>query len=197
MSILATQEMPTEKLFPLQQSKSLVSYSSLLCFWFSTSFWSQNTKWPDHDLCQCVLEPTLSALTGSGQVNLAQLEALEMRREAGASGRLHGDWENEIEISVAPRFVSHARSLDNMVEGQNAHFEAKIEPLGDPTLHVEWFKDGRPVTLGHRFRPLHDFGYVAMDILDLISEDSGTYTIRATNNVGTVEETVSLRCKSK
>ena len=120
-----------------------------------------------------------------------------MRRKAGASGRLHGDWENEIEISVAPRFVSHARSLDNMVEGQNAHFEAKIEPLGDPTLHVEWFKDGRPVTLGHRFRPLHDFGYVAMDILDLISDDSGTYTIRATNNIGTVEETVSLRCKSK
>ena len=120
-----------------------------------------------------------------------------MRRKAGASGRLHGDRENEIEISVAPRFVSHARSLDNMVEGQNAHFEAKIEPLGDPTLHVEWFKDGRPVTLGHRFRPLHDFGYVAMDILDLISDDSGTYTIRATNNVGTVEETVSLRCKSK
>ena len=66
-------------------------------------------------------------MTGSGQVNLAQLEALEMRRKAGASGRLHGDWEKEIEISVAPRFVSHARSLDNMVEGQNAHFEAKID----------------------------------------------------------------------
>ena len=77
------------------------------------------------------------------------------------------------------------------------HFEAKIEPLADPNLHIEWFKDGRPVTIGHRFRPIHDFGYVAMDIVGLITEDSGTYTIRATNNVGSCEATATLRCKSK
>ena len=164
----------------------------LFCFLFR--FFPSNNGWPNYDLCQYVPEPTLSAMTDSGQTNLAQLEALEMRRKAGT--RLH-DWEEETEASVAPRFVSNARSLDNMVEGMVGHFEAKIEPLGDPNLHVEWFKDGRPVTLGHRFRPIHDFGYLAMDILDLISEDSGTYTIRATNNVGSIEQTVSLRCQSK
>ena len=133
-------------------------------------------------------------MTGSGQANLAQLQALEMRRKA-ATG-LH-DWEDETEASVAPRFVSQARSLENMVEGQNAHFEAKIEPLGDPNLHVEWFKDGRPVTLGHRFRPIHDFGYVALDIIDTISEDSGLYTCRATNLMGSCEIQAQLTCQSK
>ena len=73
----------------------------------------------------------------------------------------------------------------------------RLNPLATQTFMLSGKKDGRPVTLGHRFRPLHDFGYVAMDILDLISEDSGTYTIRATNNVGTIEHMVSLRCKSK
>ena len=105
--------------------------------------------------------------------------------------------EEERDPFVAPRFLTKPRSLAGLHEGQNAHFEAKLEPLADPHLRVEWFKDGRPVTVGHRFRPIHDFGYVALDIVGLISEDSGTYTCRATNNVGTVECTAALTCKSK
>ena len=106
-------------------------------------------------------------------------------------------WEEEVEPCLPPRFVTTPRSLDGLVEGHNAHFEAKLEPIADPNLHVEWFKDGRPITVGHRFRPIHDFGYVALDIVGLISEDSGTYTCRATNNAGTCEAQVTLRCKSK
>ena len=26
-----------------------------------------------------------------------------------------------------------------------AHFEAKLVPVGDPRLRVEWYKDGRPI----------------------------------------------------
>jgi len=50
---------------------------------------------------------------------------------------------------------------------------------------------------GHRFRPIHDFGYVALDIIDLIAEDSGTYTCRAVNLVGADETTCTLVCRSK
>lgn len=106
-------------------------------------------------------------------------------------------WEEDIEQFVSPHFVHKPRNLDHLVEGQNAHFEAKLEPIADPNLRVEWFKDGRSVTIGHRFRPIHDFGYVALDIVGVISEDSGTYTCRATNNVGTCECQVNLFCKSK
>lgn len=50
--------------------------------------------------------------------------------------------------------------------------------------------------LGHRFRPIHDFGYVALDVIDLIAEDSGTYTCRAVNLVGSDEVSCLLSCYS-
>ncbi|CAH1976506.1 unnamed protein product [Acanthoscelides obtectus] len=99
------------------------------------------------------------------------------------------------QVTVKPRFVSKPKNLEHMVEGKHAHFECKIEPVTDPNLKVEWFKNGRPVTVGHRFRPIHDFGYVALDIVDLIAEDSGTYTCRATNLVGADEVNCHLKCR--
>lgn len=99
------------------------------------------------------------------------------------------------QVIVKPRFVTKPKSLENMNEGQHAHFECKIEPVTDTNLKVEWFKNGRPVTVGHRFRPIHDFGYVALDVIDLIAEDSGTYTCRATNLIGSDETNCSLRCR--
>lgn len=98
-------------------------------------------------------------------------------------------------INVKPRFVIKPKDLNNLREGRQAHFECKLEPVTDPNLKVEWFKNGQPVTIGHRFRPIHDFGYVALDIVDLIAEDSGTYTCRAVNAVGSDETTCSLNCR--
>ena len=142
---------------------------------------------PDHN------QLAMSSLAYS---SMSQLEAVEQR--SAASQQHHKlAWEEDVEQFTAPHFVSLPRNQDNLVEGQNAHFEAKIEPLADPNLHIEWFLDGKPITIGHRFRPIHDFGYVAMDIVGLISEDSGTYTIRATNNVGSCEARATLKCKSK
>lgn len=97
-------------------------------------------------------------------------------------------------ITVKPRFVTKPKNLNNMREGQHAHFECKLEPVTDSNLKVEWYKNGRPVTVGHRFRPIHDFGYVALDIVDLIAEDSGTYTCRAVNAIGSDETTCTLQC---
>ncbi len=37
---------------------------------------------------------------------------------------------------------------------------------------------------GSRYRPLHDFGYVALDITHTIPEDSGVYACRAYNPLG-------------
>lgn len=99
-------------------------------------------------------------------------------------------------VKIKPRFVTRPKSLENMREGQHAHFECKLEPVTDSNLKVEWYKNGRPITVGHRFRPIHDFGYVALDIIDLIAEDSGTYTCRATNMLGMDETMCSLQCHS-
>lgn len=51
--------------------------------------------------------------------------------------------------------------------------------------------------IGHRFRPIHDFGYVALDIIDVIEEDTGTYTCRAVNLLGVDETNCHLTCRSK
>ncbi|XP_018397088.1 PREDICTED: titin [Cyphomyrmex costatus] len=99
-------------------------------------------------------------------------------------------------VTVKPKFITNPKNQENLREGQHAHFECKLEPVTDPNLKVEWFKNGRPVTIGHRFRPIHDFGYVALDVIDLIAEDSGTYTCRAINLVGSDEVLCTLTCHS-
>lgn len=52
------------------------------------------------------------------------------------------------------------------------------------------------IQTGHRFRPIHDFGYVALDIIDVIEEDTGTYTCRAVNLLGVDETSCHLTCRS-
>lgn len=99
-------------------------------------------------------------------------------------------------VHVKPRFLTKPKDLSGLREGQHAHFECKLEPVTDSNLKVEWYKNGRPVIVGHRFRPIHDFGYVALDIIDLIAEDSGTYTCRAVNLVGTDETNCTIDCRS-
>lgn len=99
-------------------------------------------------------------------------------------------------VNIHPKFKTKPKDLTNMRESQHAHFECKLEPVTDPNLKVEWFKNGQPIIVGHRFRPIHDFGYVALDIIDLIAEDSGTYTCRAVNFVGSDETHCTLMCRS-
>ncbi|KAI5701651.1 hypothetical protein M8J75_011738 [Diaphorina citri] len=98
-------------------------------------------------------------------------------------------------VNIKPRFLTKPKSIENLRERGHAHFECKLEPVTDSNLKVEWFKNGRPVTIGHRFRPIHDFGYVALDIIDTIPEDSGTYTCRAVNLVGFAEVQATLQCR--
>lgn len=99
-------------------------------------------------------------------------------------------------VAIRPRFLSKPKPQEGLREGQNAHFECKLEPVQDPNLKVEWFKNNCPVTIGSRFRPIHDFGYVALDIIGLIAEDTGVYTCRAQNAVGVDETSATLSCKS-
>ena len=127
---------------------------------------------------------------------MAQLQALEQRASRNAQHRLIDNDGLASDASESPHFLTKLRSLD-LREGKRAHFEAKLEPITDPHLQVEWLKDGQPIMVGHRFRPIHDFGYVALDIIDTISEDSGFYTCRATNLAGSCELQARLICHSK
>ena len=84
-----------------------------------------------------------------------------------------------------------------MSEGQIAHFEAQIEPIHDPDLKIEFIHNGKPIKQGSRFHTLCDFGYVALDIGQLVSEDSGEYTCRVYNKHGEATSFTSLNVSAK
>ena len=98
---------------------------------------------------------------------------------------------------VAPSFSVQLQGKTQLLEGQNAHFECRIDPYPDPTLKVEWLFNGKPLPFGNRWRASYDFGFAALDILGCYAQDSGTYTIRATNALGMAESSVNVKIASK
>jgi hypothetical protein len=132
------------------------------------------------------------------EAQLTSLEALERRAQARREAHLaDADEEEQMTERQAPHFVAVAKPHFRVAEGRRVHFEGKLEPVADPDLQVQWLHNGRPVTIGHRFRPIHDFGYVALDILDVIEEDSGVYECVATNEAGTARFSTRLECARK
>ncbi len=51
--------------------------------------------------------------------------------------------------------------------------------------------------IGSRFQTTNDFGYVALDIQYVQPEDSGTYMVHATNELGEAITTATMRVKCK
>ncbi|CAG2104737.1 unnamed protein product, partial [Medioppia subpectinata] len=96
-----------------------------------------------------------------------------------------------------PVFTKPLKNLENLREGQSAHLECRLEPINDPSMTVEWFLNGTPLKTGHRFRLTNDFGYIALDILYAYPEDTGTYMVRATNDLGEAVITCTISVTEK
>jgi titin len=101
----------------------------------------------------------------------------------------------EKEKQRPPKFKKPLVSQLNLVETQPAHFETFLVPIGDPDMQIEWYKNGELLRAGHRFKPVHDFGHVALDILYTYPEDDGIYMCKAINKYGTDMVNAELRCK--
>ena len=65
------------------------------------------------------------------------------------------------EAVTAPVFKTN---LKDIVAKENgfAHFEARLEPIGDPTLKVEWLKDGRPMEASKYFVYIHTHNFLSL-----------------------------------
>lgn len=87
----------------------------------------------------------------------------------------------------APRFIDRLPEVVHVKERELVHLEARLLPIGDASMTVEWTIDGKPFTTGSRFRTISDFGYVVLEILEAYGRDSGEYVCRATNQFGTKE----------
>lgn len=49
----------------------------------------------------------------------------------------------------------------------------------------------------NRTQTYHDFGYIALDILSVRAEDSGTYTVVARNALGEAQAAAAMTVESK
>lgn len=103
----------------------------------------------------------------------------------------------EEKTSQKPHFIRPLQDLGELQEGRNAHFEAQLNPVSDPTMKVEWYKDGRPITASSRITTIFNFGYVSLNIMHLRAEDAGTYTVRAVNHLGEAISNASISVFSK
>jgi len=124
-------------------------------------------------------------------------EALEKLRYLEDSSKYSKSSTEETIITTAPRFTVQLSGLTQLWEGQSAHVECRLEPYPDPSMKVEWFHNGSPLNIGHRFRTMYDFGFCAMDILSAVAEDSGTYEVRATNRIGTATSSITIEIKAR
>jgi titin len=134
---------------------------------------------------------------GKGGVYLDSLQpdSLARIRDLEAQGKAAPTLSSP--TSEPPKFTKHISSVENLKEGQSAHFEARLTPIADPNLTVEWFFNGKKLPHGHRYRTFHDFGIVILDILYCYEENSGEYECRAVNKVGSDVTKATLKCKSK
>lgn len=77
-----------------------------------------------------------------------QCEALESYQQ---QQHLYRTEPEPAESVSPPEFITPIQSQKNIPEGGFAHFDARLEPLNDSTLKVEWLKDGKPVEASKKF----------------------------------------------
>ena len=138
---------------------------------------------------RCVANSTLLLETQHPD-SLKQIQDLE------EGNRYRRALEQDEDVRIAPRFLTQFTDI-SILENQSAHFECRVEPDNDPSLKVDWFHNGKSLKIGSRFQHLLDFGYISLDILQCIAEDSGVYTCRVTNKIGFAEQQVNLTCAGK
>lgn len=125
-----------------------------------------------------------------------QPQSLDRIRELEGLGAVQQQ-EPTTPVGEPPKFHTQISDIARLVEGQSAHFEARLTPVTDPELVVEWYYNGKKLPHGHRYRTFHDFGIVILDILYCYEENSGVYECRATNKYGSDTTKATLRCLSK
>lgn len=65
--------------------------------------------------------------------------------------RSHAQLSNSLQVVEESRtfqrpvFTQPLQNLDNLTEGETAHFECRLIPVGDPKLKVEWFRNEKPI----------------------------------------------------
>lgn len=135
-----------------------------------------------------VMEPQLPMSFRSGTESIQKLEENLYKRE---------EVETDEEQACPPRFTVEIADNNEVVEGGPVHFDCRVEPVGDPTMRIDWYFNGRPLATGSRVHMLNDFGFIALDIDYAYARDSGEYVCRASNRWGSATTVAKVMCKNK
>ncbi|CAD5224123.1 unnamed protein product [Bursaphelenchus okinawaensis] len=159
----------------------------------------------------CLIRSNLGEAECSGELTVVTPEALHLESLHESAlpaindidgfevhiGPVPTERPEEFNSQEAPKMVRQLKGNAEVQENEPVHFECRVQPAGDVKMQVDWFKDGQPLVAAHRFRPMFDFGYIALDILYAYPEDSGTYTCVARNELGETESSVNLTVLGK
>lgn len=107
--------------------------------------------------------------------------------------RISEEWA-DVDTSQPPVFLTQPKDLV-LQENALAHWECRLTPIGDPSMRVEWFFNGKSLVTGSRVKTISDFGFVILEVAGVYPRDNGVYSCKATNKNG--EATVSTRLTVK
>ena len=95
-----------------------------------------------------------------------------------------------------PVFLTPLKDVTT-VEGSRAHFEAKVHPVGDPTMRLDFYFNGKSLSASSRANITYRFGFIALDLLSLVVEDSGVFTCVVSSATGSAESSATLNVIGK
>ena len=100
------------------------------------------------------------------------------------------------DADAPPEFLS---PLEDLVLAENslAHFETRLTPINDPSMKVEWFHNGKNLCAGSRIKTINDFGFVILEVANVMQRDSGNYTCKAVNKHGETSVSCQIQVKGK
>lgn len=71
-----------------------------------------------------------------------------MRKIQELEGRAPVRREEEERVFEKPIFTQLLTGPSELIEGQTAHFECRVLPVGDATLRFEWYCNGKELKMG-------------------------------------------------
>lgn len=134
-----------------------------------------------------ILEPQLPSNFKTGTESIQKLEESLYKKDEILA---------EEETPNPPKFIVELKDIE-VEEAGPSHFDCRVEPVGDPTMRIDWYHNGRPFATGSRVHQINDFGFISLDMSYTYARDSGEYVCRATNKWGTATTKAIITCKCK